>query len=78
MNSNWNECHETRVELVEQEPCAAVFHIFLEYFYSGQITLNHENVMPILALSDKYNIKVIISMISLLSVKLMIKIFFSL
>lgn len=60
MRPEWSEWHESRVELKEPQPCAVVFPIFLEYFYSGQITLTHENVMPILALSDKYNVKVAI------------------
>lgn len=60
MRPEWTEWRESRVVLQEPEECQAVFHIFLEYFYSGQVSLNHENVMPILALSDKYNIKVFI------------------
>nr|CAI5859304.1 unnamed protein product [Callosobruchus analis] len=34
-----------------------VFGIFLEYFYTGKILITHTNVMPILALADKYIVK---------------------
>ncbi|GLV38534.1 Transport and Golgi organization 10 [Carabus blaptoides fortunei] len=57
MKPEWSEWHESRIILQEPEQCASVFPLFLEYFYSGQITLTHLNVMPILALADKYNVK---------------------
>ncbi|KAJ8953749.1 hypothetical protein NQ318_015405 [Aromia moschata] len=37
--------------------CEPVFHLFLEYFYTGKILITHTNVMPILALADKYIVK---------------------
>lgn len=58
MRPEWTEWHESRIILQEQPQCVTVFPIFLEYFYTGRITLTHENVMPILALSDKYNVTV--------------------
>lgn len=60
MRPEWAEWHESKVVLQEPEACVAVFHNFLEYFYTGQIVLTHDNVLPILALSDKYNVKVIL------------------
>lgn len=59
MKPEWSEWHESRVELQEMPICEAVFHIFLEYFYTGKILITHTNVMPILALADKYMVKVI-------------------
>lgn len=58
MRPEWTEWRESRIILQEPQQCIAVFHLFLAYFYSGQIVLKHDNVMPILALADKYNVKV--------------------
>lgn len=58
MRPEWNEWHESKVELQEMLLCESVFHIFLEYFYTGKILITHTNVMPILALADKYIVKV--------------------
>lgn len=57
MKPEWSEWHESRVELQEMPICETVFHIFLEYFYTGKILITHTNVMPILALADKYMVK---------------------
>lgn len=54
----WNECHESRVVLQELPLCEKIFGNFLEYFYTGKITINHNNVMAILSLADKYIVKV--------------------
>lgn len=58
MNPKWNECHESRIILQELPQCERVFHNFLEYFYTGKITINQTNVMAILSLADKYIVKV--------------------
>lgn len=58
MKPEWNEWHESNVELQEMSLCESVFHTFLEYFYTGKILITHTNVMPILALADKYIVKV--------------------
>ena len=59
MKPEWCEWHESKVELQELLPeCEKVFHLFLEYFYTGKILITHTNVMPILALADKYIVKV--------------------
>ncbi|CAG9860505.1 unnamed protein product [Phyllotreta striolata] len=57
MRPEWSEWHESRVELQEMSICEPVFSIFLEYFYTGKIMITHTNVMPILALADKYIVK---------------------
>nr|CAH7745022.1 unnamed protein product [Callosobruchus chinensis] len=57
MCPEWSEWHESRVELQELPICEGVFGLFLEYFYTGKILITHTNVMPILALADKYIVK---------------------
>lgn len=58
MNSAWSEWRESHIELQEMPICQNVFYTFLEYFYTGKIVITHTNVMPILALADKYLVKV--------------------
>lgn len=58
MNPEWNECRESVIELKEEPCCAEVFPQFLKYLYVGQIRISLIAVMPMLALADKYNIKV--------------------
>jgi BTB/POZ domain. len=58
MNPEWSESQESCVVLQETPACAAIFGDFIQYFYTGQIRINHLRVMPILALADKYNVKV--------------------
>lgn len=58
MNPRWSESHESRVVLRETPACAAIFGEFLRYFYTGQIRISHLTIMPVLALADKYNVKV--------------------
>ncbi|XP_066251067.1 BTB/POZ domain-containing protein 17 [Euwallacea similis] len=57
MNSAWSEWRESHIELQELPICENVFFTFLEYFYTGKILITHTNVMPILALADKYLVK---------------------
>ncbi|XP_031338421.1 BTB/POZ domain-containing protein 17 isoform X2 [Photinus pyralis] len=57
MKPEWSEWHESKIALQELPQCEAVFHLFLEYFYTGKIVITHTNVMPILALADKYMVK---------------------
>ncbi|KAJ9577328.1 hypothetical protein L9F63_006072, partial [Diploptera punctata] len=57
MNPEWSESQESCVVLQETPACAAIFGNFLQYFYTGQIRINHLIVMPVLALADKYNVK---------------------
>lgn len=58
MNPEWSECHESKVELQELAECEKVFGSFLRYIYTGKILITHTNVMPVLALADKYIVKV--------------------
>lgn len=58
MKPEWNECRESVIELKEEPCCADVFPQFLKYLYVGQIRISLQTVMPMLALADKYNIRV--------------------
>ena len=58
MNPEWNECRKRVIELVEEPCCTAVFPQFLKYLYVGQIKISLQTVMPMLALADKYDVKV--------------------
>lgn len=57
MNSTWSESQEKRIVLKETPACAAVFEVFLKYLYTGKIQVNYANVIPMLQLADKYNVK---------------------
>ncbi|XP_052816796.1 BTB/POZ domain-containing protein 17-like isoform X2 [Mya arenaria] len=52
----WPEGRSDIVVLREDPECAAVFQHFLEYLYTGQVTLEKHNVLPLLTLADKYNV----------------------
>lgn len=58
MNPEWSECRESVIELKEEPLCSEVFPQFLRYLYVGQIRISLQTVMPMLALADKYNIRV--------------------
>lgn len=58
MKPEWNECRESVIELKEEPCCSDVFPQFLKYLYVGQIRISLQTVMPMLALADKYNIRV--------------------
>ncbi|XP_050542510.1 BTB/POZ domain-containing protein 17-like [Daktulosphaira vitifoliae] len=57
MNTKWSDSYQEVVELQEIQQCIEVFPIFLKYFYTGVITLEQSNIMPMLVLADKYNVK---------------------
>ncbi|XP_025424314.1 BTB/POZ domain-containing protein 17-like isoform X2 [Sipha flava] len=57
MNSKRSDSHQNVIELQEVPLCIEVFPLFLQYFYTGEITLEHNNIMPMLVLADKYNVK---------------------
>ena len=45
------------VELVEEDKrCIHVFDKFLNFFYSGKVDFNAENISPLLILADKYGV----------------------
>lgn len=58
MNPNWSESQESRIVLQESEECAKYFEDFVKYLYTGRLKLELINVMHILTLADKYNVKV--------------------
>lgn len=58
MNSKWSDSYQEVIELQEIQECIEVFPIFLQYFYTGVISLEEANIMPMLVLADKYNVKV--------------------
>ncbi|EDW51426.1 BTB/POZ domain-containing protein 17 [Drosophila sechellia] len=62
MNPEWNECSKHVIELHEEACCSAVFPQFIKYLYVGQIEVTLQTVMPMLALSDKYNIRDLIDL----------------
>ena len=57
MSTNWSESSERKIVLKESPACEAVFEVFLKYLYTGKISVDYANVIPILQLADKYNVK---------------------
>lgn len=41
--------------LQETDDCVPVFHLFLQYLYSGVSRVNIDTALPLLMLADKYN-----------------------
>ncbi|XP_030569396.1 BTB/POZ domain-containing protein 17 [Drosophila novamexicana] len=62
MNPEWNECSKHVIELHEEACCSAVFPQFIKYLYVGHIEVTLQTVMPMLALSDKYNVRDLIEL----------------
>ncbi|KAH8267582.1 BTB/POZ domain-containing protein 17 [Drosophila bipectinata] len=62
MNPEWNECSKRVIELHEEACCSAVFPQFIKYLYVGHIAVTLQTVMPMLALSDKYNVRDLIDL----------------
>ncbi|XP_051157038.1 BTB/POZ domain-containing protein 17 isoform X2 [Leptopilina boulardi] len=62
MSPQWTESQESRVTLQETPQCVPIFSEFLRYFYTGQIRISNEIVLPILSLADKYNVKDLIKL----------------
>ncbi|XP_034950886.1 BTB/POZ domain-containing protein 17 [Chelonus insularis] len=62
MSPQWSESQESRVTLQETPQCVPIFSEFLRYFYTGQIRISYEVVLPILSLADKYNVKDLITL----------------
>ena len=58
-NGNWVESTNSQpaIELHEDVDCIKHFENFLYFIYSGTISLNNSNVVPLFLLSDKYDIK---------------------
>ena len=64
MKPEWSESCESIVGLHELDECVAHFDTFLEYLYTGIVSLTYSTVLPLLALADKYNVQVRIYYIS--------------
>ncbi|XP_072929410.1 BTB/POZ domain-containing protein 17 [Epargyreus clarus] len=62
MNREWSEWRESRIVLQETPIAASVFPHFLKYFYTGQIKISHQTVLPVLSLADKYNVKDLVTL----------------
>ncbi|CAG4946206.1 unnamed protein product [Colias eurytheme] len=62
MNREWSEWRESRIVLQETPTAASVFPHFLKYFYTGQIKISYQTVLPVLSLGDKYNVKDLVSL----------------
>ncbi|XP_047531839.1 BTB/POZ domain-containing protein 17 [Vanessa atalanta] len=62
MNREWSEWRESRIILQETPTGASVFPHFLKYFYTGQIRISHQTVLPVLSLADKYNVKDLVTL----------------
>ncbi|XP_022224820.1 BTB/POZ domain-containing protein 17 [Drosophila obscura] len=62
MNPEWNECSKHVIELHEEACCSAVFPQFIKYLYVGHIEVTLQTVMPMLALSEKYNVRDLIDL----------------
>ncbi|CAG4933542.1 unnamed protein product [Parnassius apollo] len=62
MNREWSEWRESRIVLQETPSAASVFPHFLKYFYTGQIKISHETVLPVLSLADKYNVNDLVTL----------------
>ncbi|CAL1534997.1 unnamed protein product [Lymnaea stagnalis] len=52
----WDSHKEKEIKLVEDSVCLGVFPRFLNFLYSCHIKLNIDNTLPVLILSDKYNV----------------------
>ncbi|XP_067941972.1 BTB/POZ domain-containing protein 17-like [Watersipora subatra] len=55
--NRWNDCDSSLITLNETEECQAVFEPFLKFFYTATIELNLANVIGILCLADKYDVR---------------------
>ncbi|XP_023940987.1 BTB/POZ domain-containing protein 17 [Bicyclus anynana] len=62
MNREWSEWRESRIVLQETPTAASVFPHFLKYFYTGQIKISYQTVLPVLSLGDKYNVKDLVTL----------------
>ncbi|GBP21594.1 hypothetical protein EVAR_9779_1 [Eumeta japonica] len=62
MNREWSEWRESRIVLQETPAAASVFPHFLKYFYTGNIRISHNTVLPVLSLADKYNVNDLVSL----------------
>ncbi|XP_038049934.1 uncharacterized protein LOC119723392 [Patiria miniata] len=52
--SQWLEATQEEIDLTELRECEAVFHDFLQFFYSARIHLTTDNIVAVRILADKY------------------------
>uniref|UniRef100_A0A915EAT7 BTB domain-containing protein n=1 Tax=Ditylenchus dipsaci TaxID=166011 RepID=A0A915EAT7_9BILA len=52
----WNGRDKKEIELTEEPQCQPVFSAFLRFLYCNHVVLNSSNALPLLILSDKYNV----------------------
>jgi len=57
LGSSWAESNQSQLELHEEPDCARVFDRFLYFFYSGNILISDEYVVPLFLLAGKYDIQ---------------------
>ena len=62
MNPIWTESQEKTIVLQEEADCAKVFPEFLKYLYTGCIKINHNLVLPLASLADKYNVRDLVAL----------------
>lgn len=53
----WDDSRRQEIELQESEECLPYMESFFRYFYTAEINLTRENVLPIMILANKYNVK---------------------
>jgi hypothetical protein len=58
MNYKRSDSHQGVIELQEIPQCVDVFPVFLQYLYTGEITVDFDIIIPILMLAVKYNVEV--------------------
>ncbi|KAJ8397793.1 hypothetical protein AAFF_G00434820 [Aldrovandia affinis] len=52
----WQESGLPEVPLTEEESCVDHMNSFLQYFYTGVLSVDAGNLFPLLVLTDKYNV----------------------
>ncbi|XP_077996687.1 BTB/POZ domain-containing protein 17-like [Glandiceps talaboti] len=62
VEGRWADAKKPVVTLEETPECVKVFDRFLRFMYCGQIDLDINSVVPLLSLSDKYNVQQIKSL----------------
>ncbi|KAJ8382269.1 hypothetical protein SKAU_G00030470 [Synaphobranchus kaupii] len=53
----WREGGQEEVALTEEESCVEHMDAFLQYFYTGAMSIHSGNLFPLLILTDKYNVR---------------------
>ena len=56
---DWMERTNTDVALEETSQCQEVFPTFLQYFYSGTVSVSRDSVVPLVTLADKYGVEIL-------------------